>query len=50
MTAAVSWFELGQEIAESHARHATNTVSVIPVVADNLQTARPILRALAENP
>ena len=48
MTAVVSWFELGREIAESHARHATSTVSVIPVVVENLLAARPILRALAD--
>ena len=48
MTAEVSWFELGHQIAESHARNASNTVSVIPVVVENLQTARPILRALAD--
>ena len=48
MTAAVSWFELGQAIAESHARNASEVVTVIPVVVDNLRVARPILRALVE--
>ena len=48
MTVAVSWFELGQEIAESHARNASDMVTVIPVVVEDLHAARPILRALAD--
>ena len=48
MTLAVSWFELGQEIAESHARSGSEAVSVIPVVVEDLRTAKPILRALAD--
>ena len=48
MTSAVAWFELGQEIAESHARHASTSVSVIPIVVEDLLAARPIFHALAE--
>ena len=48
MTVAVSWFELGQEIAESHARNASDIVTVIPVVVEDLHAAKPILRALAD--
>ena len=48
MTSAVTWFELGQKVAESHARNATDSVSVIPIVVEDLRAARPILIALAE--
>ena len=48
MTPAVTWFELGQKIAESHARHASNSVTLIPIVVEDLHAARPILNALAQ--
>ena len=48
MTSPVTWFELGQQIAESHARHASNTVDVIPIVVEDLHIAKPLLYALTD--
>ena len=48
MSSAVAWFELGRELAESHARHASETVKVIPVVVEDISKARPLLNALAQ--
>lgn len=48
MTRPVTWLELGQKVAEAHARHALDSVSVIPIVVDQLDAARPILNALAD--
>lgn len=48
MTAQGSLFSLAREISEAHLRSAERSITVIPVIVDDLRVARPVLRALAE--
>ncbi len=48
MSAADSLFHLASEVIQSHERAPTGQVTVIPVIVDNLHTARPVLRALSD--
>jgi hypothetical protein len=45
---AVPLFELAVEIARLHGQSQTGVITVVPVIVDDLQTARPILRALCD--
>lgn len=48
MTAQASLFSLAREISDAHVRSGEGSITVIPVIVDNLRMARPVLRALAE--
>lgn len=48
MTTAAALFELAHELVLTHERSAPGAITVVPVIVDDLQTARPILRALSE--
>lgn len=48
MSTASSLFELAREITLSHERASVGQITVIPVIVDNLHTARPVLRALSD--
>lgn len=47
MSAAGSLFDLAREVVRSHERAPTGQITVIPVIVENLDTARPVLRALS---
>ncbi len=48
MSVAVSLFDLGAEIAQVHERSATGATRLVPVIVDDLGSARPLLRALCD--
>ncbi len=48
MTTRIPLFELAGEIVRVHERSVTGTISVVPAIVDDLQVARPVLRAICE--
>lgn len=48
MTTGIPLFELAGEIARVHERSVAGTISVVPVIVDDLQVARPVLRAICD--
>jgi SIR2-like domain len=48
VTVAVPLFELAAEIARIHQRSQTGAIAVLPVIVDDLASARPVLRAVCE--
>jgi hypothetical protein len=46
VSSAVTLFDLGSELARAHERSSQGSVTVIPVLVDDLGRARPILHAL----
>lgn len=47
MTSALALFQLGVELARAHENSAQGSVTVIPVIVDDLSIAEPVFRALA---
>jgi hypothetical protein len=48
MSVAISLLELAAELGRLHERSGRGTITVIPVIVDNLVAAMPVLRSLSE--